>query len=77
MLSLFFIMQKASWIKIGIAVSNLEFLHKARSGLDLVQGPFLVHYESMRAFPSRRVQNPACYKMHSFIVSKKPQSRDL
>ena len=44
--------------------------------LDLVQGPFLVHYDSMRVFPSRRelrVQNPDCYKMHSFIVSKTPK----
>ena len=45
--------------------------------LDLVQGPSLVHYDSMRAFPSRllplRVQNPDCYKMHSFIVSKTPK----
>ena len=47
--------------------------------LDLVvQGPSLVHYDSPRAFPPRsllpvRLENPDCYKMHSFNVSKNPE----
>ena len=63
----------SAWADEVFAMVTERVVH---SVLDLVQGPSLVHYDSMRTLPSRRllrVQNPDCYKIHSFIVSKTPQ----
>ena len=47
------------------AKRGLSFF-KVCDDLDLVQGPSLVHYDSLRAFPS--FPSGSCYKMHSFIA---------